>query len=66
VLEGRTAVRAGCISAEGVHLEDPTAHALADADYFTACMKAASPAMRYACMMDGLMGEGTVLPMCPE
>jgi hypothetical protein len=67
VLEGRTAVRAACINVDvGAETFDPTSHVLTDADYFTACIEAATPLARYECMMDGLLGEGTTLPVCPD
>ena len=67
VLDGRTAVRASCIGVDtGAEAFDPTSHMLADADYFTACVEAATPLERYECMMAGLLGEGTSLPVCPD
>jgi hypothetical protein len=66
VLEGRMAVRAGCMQSDiGAQLYGPDLHTLADADYFTGCMDVAAPDDRYDCMLDGL-GEGTTLPECPS
>jgi hypothetical protein len=65
VLEGRTAVRAGCIDFDfGHETYEPAMHELADPGYFTDCMTVAAPRERYECMMNGL-GEGTTLPACP-
>jgi hypothetical protein len=66
VLEGRTAVQAGCLAMGALAVESfpPGLHELADASYFTDCMAVAAPRERYECMMNGL-GEGTTLPACP-
>jgi hypothetical protein len=65
VLEGRTAVRAGCIDFDfGHETYEPAVHELADPSYFTECMAVEAPRERYECMMNGL-GEGTALPACP-
>jgi hypothetical protein len=63
VLEGRMAVRAGCLRNDvGVLDFGPSLHTLAEPDYFTGCIALPTPSERYDCLMAGLQGDADVPP----
>jgi hypothetical protein len=58
VLEGRAAMRVGCIQGDvGAGTFGPDSYVLAAPEYFTGCMDVADPHERYDCMMNGLAEE---------